>query len=54
LVGAGAGGDARGLGVPQKPLYRRLDRTLRDLRGLLVQAGMSREQARTVLAEWAP
>jgi RNA polymerase sigma factor (sigma-70 family) len=45
---------ARGLGVPQKPLYRRLDRTLRDLRGLLVQAGMSREQARTVLAEWAP
>jgi RNA polymerase sigma factor (sigma-70 family) len=45
---------ARGLGLPQKPLYRRLDRALTDLRGLLVQAGMSRDHARAVLAEWAP
>jgi RNA polymerase sigma factor (sigma-70 family) len=45
---------ARGLGVPQKPLYRRLDRALRDLRGLLVGSGMSRDRARTVLADWAP
>ncbi len=42
---------ARGLGIPQKPLYRRMDRALAQVRELLEQAGVSQEQARAVLGE---
>ncbi len=42
---------ARGLGIRQKPLYRRMDRALAQVRELLEQAGVSREQARAVLGE---
>ncbi|MGH7517280.1 MAG: sigma-70 family RNA polymerase sigma factor [Gemmatimonadales bacterium] len=42
---------SRSLGLPQKPLYRRLDRAMAQARGLLEQAGMSREYARAVLNE---
>jgi RNA polymerase sigma factor for flagellar operon FliA len=37
---------ARGLSVPQKPLYRRLERALRTLRDLLERAGVSRDHVR--------
>lgn len=42
---------ARGLGLPQKPLYRRMERALRELRRLLEQAGVSREEAHLLLTE---
>ena len=44
---------ARGLGLPQKPLYRRMDRALADLRGYLEESGVSRDRARAALDEWA-
>jgi len=44
---------ARGLGLPQKPLYRRMERALANLRGLLEEAGVSRDRARATLEEWA-
>jgi RNA polymerase sigma factor (sigma-70 family) len=40
---------ARGLSTEQKPLYRRLERALRALRGRLEQVGISRERVRTIL-----
>jgi RNA polymerase sigma factor (sigma-70 family) len=40
---------ARGLDRPQKPLYRRLDRLLVQLRRHLEAAGMSRERTREIL-----
>jgi RNA polymerase sigma factor (sigma-70 family) len=44
---------ARGLGLPQKPLYRRMDRALASLRGYLEESGVSRDGARAALDEWA-
>ena len=41
---------ARGLAVPQKPLYRRMDRALATLRARLETNGVSREHVRSVLA----
>jgi RNA polymerase sigma factor (sigma-70 family) len=43
---------ARGLGLPQKPLYRRLDRALADLRHYLEESGMSQNGVRAALTEW--
>jgi len=43
---------ARGLGLPQKPLYRRLDRALGDLRHYLEESGMSQDGVRAALTEW--
>jgi RNA polymerase sigma factor for flagellar operon FliA len=40
---------ARGLAVPQKPLYRRMDRALATLRARLEKNGVSRERVRSVL-----
>ena len=37
---------ARGLSLPQKPLYRRLERALSTLRGYLERAGVSRDHVR--------
>jgi RNA polymerase sigma factor for flagellar operon FliA len=45
---------ARGLGVPQKPLYRRLERAMARLRGELEREGVSRERVRELLDEVAP
>jgi RNA polymerase sigma factor for flagellar operon FliA len=42
---------ARSLGVPQKPLYRRLDRAIGEVRAWLEQSGVSREGARAVLRD---
>jgi len=42
---------ARALGVPQKPLYRQIERALRDVRKHLLQHGLSEAQARELLAE---
>lgn len=42
---------ARILGVPQRPLYRRLERALGELRGALVAAGVSAEAVRALLDE---
>ena len=44
---------ARGLGLPQKPLYRRMDRALSNVRGYLEESGVSQEEARAVLTDWA-
>lgn len=41
---------ARGLALPQKPLYRRLERALGVLRAGLERAGLSRERARRLAA----
>jgi RNA polymerase sigma factor for flagellar operon FliA len=40
---------ARGLAVPQKPLYRRMDRALAALRARLETNGVSREHVRSML-----
>ncbi len=40
---------ARGLALPQKPLYRRLERALAALRKQLETVGVSREQVRAVI-----
>lgn len=45
---------ARGLGVAQKPLYRRIERALGRLRRALEAAGVSREQVRGLLGEEGP
>jgi len=45
---------ARALGVPQKPLYRRLERVLETLRAELARQGVDREQVRTLLGEPLP
>ncbi len=42
---------ARGLGLPQKPLYRRMDRTLADLKAYLEESGVSLDHVRAVLDE---
>jgi RNA polymerase sigma factor for flagellar operon FliA len=42
---------ARGLGVAQKPLYKRLDRVMGRLRRELERAGVSRETVREMLEE---
>jgi RNA polymerase sigma factor (sigma-70 family) len=42
---------ARGLGLPQKPLYRRIEHALAELRRHLEAAGVSRERARVILGE---
>jgi RNA polymerase sigma factor (sigma-70 family) len=42
---------SRGLGLPQKPLYRRMDRALLRLRECLEGRGVSREQVRGLLHE---
>jgi RNA polymerase sigma factor for flagellar operon FliA len=41
---------ARGLALPQKPLYKRLDRSLRHLRRALERAGITREYVQTLAA----
>jgi RNA polymerase sigma factor (sigma-70 family) len=43
---------ARALGLPQKPLYRRLERALAALRGSLEASGVSRRRTAACLAEW--
>ena len=43
---------ARALGLPQKPLYRRLERTLAALRRSLEAAGVSQNDTASCLAEW--
>jgi RNA polymerase sigma factor for flagellar operon FliA len=40
---------SRSIGVPQKPLYRRLDRAIRQVRAELERTGMSKDHARAVL-----
>lgn len=40
---------ARGLALPQKPLYRRIERALSELRSSLQAAGVSREHIQTLL-----
>lgn len=40
---------ARGLALPQKPLYRRIERALAELRKSLEAAGISRQQVQTLL-----
>ncbi|MGZ8377067.1 MAG: RNA polymerase sigma factor [Gemmatirosa sp.] len=42
---------ARALQLPQKPLYRRLERALQELRVRLERAGVTRDEARTLLQE---
>jgi RNA polymerase sigma factor (sigma-70 family) len=44
---------ARGLNLPQKPLYRRIDRALLQLRRELESGGLSREHVRSLLGGWA-
>lgn len=43
---------ARGLGLAPKPLYRRLEHALADLRRFLEESGLSRDRARAALSEW--
>jgi RNA polymerase sigma factor for flagellar operon FliA len=45
---------ARTLGVPQKPLYRRVERALLQLRVELERLGMTKEQVRELLEGIAP
>jgi RNA polymerase sigma factor (sigma-70 family) len=45
---------ARALGILQKPLYRRIERTLGDVRRSLETSGVSRETAQALLGELAP
>jgi RNA polymerase sigma factor (sigma-70 family) len=45
---------ARGLGIPQKPLYRRIEHALAALRRHLEAAGVSRDQALEILSEPVP
>jgi RNA polymerase sigma factor (sigma-70 family) len=44
---------ARGLNLPQKPLYRRIERALLQLRRELESGGLSREHVRELLGAWA-
>lgn len=43
---------ARALGLPQKPLYRRMERALATIRARLVQSGATDSEAREALNEW--
>jgi DNA-directed RNA polymerase specialized sigma subunit len=43
IVGNTVADIARGLGVPQMPLYRRIEKLLERLRELLERAGVGRE-----------
>jgi RNA polymerase sigma factor for flagellar operon FliA len=45
---------ARGLNLPQKPLYRRMDRIFSQLRRTLEAGGLSRERVRGLLEDRAP
>ena len=45
---------ARGLAVPQKPLYRRIERALVQLRGILETHGITRGWVRAMLDEQVP
>jgi RNA polymerase sigma factor (sigma-70 family) len=45
---------ARALDLPQKPLYRRMERALGALRKHLEAGGMSREDVRELLTDWVP
>ncbi len=45
---------ARGLNVPQKPLYRHLERVKRRLRSLLEDAGLTSERVKALLQEAIP
>jgi RNA polymerase sigma factor for flagellar operon FliA len=49
--GLGIADISRALGLPQKPLYRHVDRVLHDLKTRLQAAGVSAEEARSILAE---
>jgi RNA polymerase sigma factor (sigma-70 family) len=49
--GASVADTARALGIPQKPLYRRLDRLLQRLRDALVRDGVSADDVRALLEE---
>lgn len=42
---------ARGLDLPQKPLYRRIDRALAQLRAELTAAGISREEVGSLIGD---
>ncbi len=42
---------ARGLSIPQKPLYRQIDRLKRELRMRLQQSGITRERVASMLSE---
>jgi DNA-directed RNA polymerase specialized sigma24 family protein len=42
---------ARALSLPQKPLYRRLERLFGELRRELVKLGISSERAHTLISE---
>jgi RNA polymerase sigma factor for flagellar operon FliA len=44
---------ARALNVPQKPLYRRLDRAFAELRRELLRNGISPDRAQTLVSEMA-
>jgi RNA polymerase sigma factor for flagellar operon FliA len=52
--GLGVADIARGLGLPQKPLYRRIERALGQLRRHLEAVGISRARARALLEEPSP
>lgn len=45
---------ARALGLPQKSLYRRIERALATLRTELEHAGVSREQTAAIIGELSP
>ena len=42
---------ARGLAIPQKPLYRRLERAMKAIRSRLEHAGVSADRARGLIGE---
>jgi len=42
---------SRALGMPQKPLYRRIERALADIRRCVELSGVSRERVQTMLSE---
>jgi RNA polymerase sigma factor (sigma-70 family) len=42
---------ARALGMPQKPLYRRIERALTDVRRFVETSGLTRERAQALLGE---
>ena len=50
--GASVADVARALDLPQKPLYRRLERALLALRRALERAGVSRHETVSCLTEW--
>lgn len=52
--GASVADTARALGVPQRPLYRRLERILRAMRDRLLAHGVEAEHVRALLEESLP